>query len=57
MTKHIAMLSIHIDFTAKPDEDPSLVADIIARDVSDILRQRFDSMTMFLDDVLDQEEK
>ena len=55
MTKHIAMLSIHIDFTAKLDEDPSLVADMIARDVSDILRQRFDSMTMFLDDVLDQE--
>lgn len=55
MSQHIAMISVHIDFTANPGEDPSAVADDIARDVSDLLRQRFGSLTSFLDDVLDQE--
>lgn len=55
MSQHIAMIYVHIDFTAKPGEDPSAVADDIARDVSDLLRQRFGSLTSFLDDVLDQE--
>ena len=53
MTKHIAIISVQIDFTSNPDEDPSIVADDIARDVSDLLRQRFGSLTSFLDDVVD----
>lgn len=55
MTKHIAILSVQIDFTSNPGEDPSIVADEIAREAADLLRQRFGSLTSFLDDVLDQE--
>jgi hypothetical protein len=55
VTKHIAILSVQIDFTSNPGEDPSIVADEIAREAADLLRQRFGSLTSFLDDVLDQE--
>lgn len=55
MSQHIAIISVQIDFTANPGEDPSAVADDIARDVSDLLRQHFGSLTWVLDDVLDQE--
>jgi hypothetical protein len=56
MTNHIAMLSVHIDFDAKPGEDPAQLADEIARDAADLIRQRFGSSTSFLDDVLDKQE-